>query len=64
MRQDEVKPLIIREWNQWAGDDKDKLRVLEFFYYLKREEPYLLEFRCAGSKYQCIKCWLINYSEN
>jgi hypothetical protein len=56
--------LIIDEWDEWAkgkvpnaekGTDE---QGLEFYDYLGREKPRLLEFKYAGNRWQQVKVWL------
>jgi hypothetical protein len=56
--------LIIDEWDEWAkgkvpsGEKGTDKQGLEFYDYLGREKPRLLEFKYAGNRWQQVKVWL------
>jgi hypothetical protein len=56
--------LIIDEWDGWAkgkvpnGEKGTDKQGLEFYDYLGRENPRLLEFKYVGNRWQQVKVWL------
>jgi hypothetical protein len=56
--------LIVDEWDEWAkgkvrnGEKGTDKQGLEFYDYLGREKPRLLEFKYAGNRWQQVKVWL------
>ena len=57
-KQSELKPLIIDEWLEWAGDDRNQKRLMSFYAYVEKNKPELLSFRGAGDKWQTFKLML------
>jgi hypothetical protein len=58
------KVLIIDQWDEWAkrkvpnGEKGTDKQGLEFYDYLGREKPLLLEFKYAGNRWHQVKVWL------
>jgi hypothetical protein len=58
------RALIIDEWDAWVegkvpnGEKGTDAQGLEFYDYLTREKPRLLEFKYLGDRWQQVKVWL------
>ena len=57
-KKSEIKPLIRDEWVAWAGDDRSVQTLVLFYPHLQKNRPDLLNFRCAGDKWQEVKLML------
>jgi hypothetical protein len=56
MKQGEAKKEIRTVWAKFISE-KNSQDALQFYLHIQKYYPNLLAFRCAGDKYQIIKCW-------
>jgi len=64
MKQEDARVSILAEWPKWRAehvlnnDQPTGAEAYMFCGYLDSEHPRLLNFKCAGDKWQHIKIWL------
>ena len=63
MRQQEAKDILMREFDKWEQQQKFREKptvgnALGFYAYIESNKPSLLNFNCAGDKWQKLKSWL------
>jgi len=57
-----AKWAVIREWDAWAPKHANEPSVsdgMNFFFYLQKQRPDLLNFRASGDKWQVVHAWLL-----
>jgi hypothetical protein len=55
----DAKKEIQRAWILGTEDKNAKMAKLIFFFWLQRNRPYFLTFRCSGDPWQTVHSWII-----
>ena len=67
MLQHEAKDKLMKEFDEWEqkndiGGKSTEREALQFYAYIELDKPHLLNFQCAGDKWQKLKSWLYDSS--
>ena len=67
MLQLEAKDKLMKEFDEWKqknnfGGKPTESDALQFFAHIESDKSHLLNFRCAGDKWQRLKSWLYHSS--
>jgi len=55
----DAKKEIQRAWDLWNEDKDATMTKLMFFFWLQRNRPYFLTFRCSGDPWQTVHSWIL-----
>ena len=67
MLQSEAKDKLMKEFDEWKQKNgfegiPTESDALQFYAYIESDKPHLLNFKCAGDKWQKLKSWLYDSS--
>ena len=67
MLQPEAKDKIMEEFDEWVekndfGGTPTEREALQFYAHIELDKSHLLNFQCAGDKWQKLKSWLYDSS--